>query len=326
MNHDEYRKIRSSYAQARDLDPRLVEELRRLASRLVRYRGLPPSYAPYGVWNQEAEEEVFQSWTAERLIAGGQLQALLDRATNVESFRRLAERSLRQHVLNQRERSQAQNLYWRTAEMLEDDDDFHDFVGAKRPQNVWWGLAAWKGHDRPQFPGGDEELIGHTWALGDFQVIRYRPDARKLSPVLSTDELKCLLVGLLDRVQALLTLTRIMRAIEHRFDLGEVRLEALEAPEAEAAPADEADPVVLEETALAMIAEMSSRQVEVLVRSEAGETIDQMAERLECSVGTVVNERRQVGAILARHSETDNQRAAVLRKVLDLLYEEGERR
>lgn len=325
MTHDEYRRIRASFAQARDVDPRLVAELRRVTSRLVRFRGLPPSYAPYGVWNGEAEEEIFQSWATERLVRG-QLQALLDRAANLDSFRRLAERSLRQHVLNRRERSQAQNLYWRSAELLDSDAEFERFIDAVRPQDVWWGLTAWRDQPRPQFGGDDARLLGETWALGDFELIRYRPDARKLSPLLSTAELKRFLVSLLERVQALLTLSRIMRALERRFDLGEIQLGPLETPEAEAAAAVEPEEIVLEETALAVIAEMTARQVEVLVGTDAGETIDDMSERLSCSVGTVVNEQRRVGAIIDRHSETDEQRAVVLRKVLDVLYEEDQRR
>ena len=330
MTHDDYREIRSSYAQARDLDPRLVAELRRVASRLVRYRGLPPSHAPYGVWNEEAEAEIFQSWATDRLIGDGQLQGLLDRAPTLESFRRLAERSLRQHVLNQRDRSQAQNLYWRLNEMLDEDDGFYPFIGAARPQNVWWGLSDWRDGPPAQFAGDDERLLAEVWGLGEFTVIRYRPDARKLSPLLSTPDLKQLLLSLFAAVQALLTLSRIIRALERRFDLGEIELEGLEEPEAQAVAAAEGDPVVLEESALALIAALTSRQAEVLLATEGavlqedGETLDEIAARLGCSVGTVVNEQRRVAALLDRHSENDDEMRLVLRKALDLLYGEGE--
>jgi hypothetical protein len=330
VTHDEYRTIRSNYAQARDLDPRLVAELRRVASGLVRYRGLPPSLAPYGVWNEEAEAEIFQSWAADRLIGESQLQGLLDRAPTLESFRRLAERSLRQHVLNQRDRSQAQNLYWRLKEMLDEDDDFYSFIGATRPQDVWWGLSDWRSAPPSQFAGDDERLLAAVWGLGEFAIIRYRPDARKLSPLLSTPELKRVLVSLFAAVQALLTLSRIIRALERRFGLGEVQLEGLEEPEAQAATAAEGDPVLLEESALALITALTSRQADVLVATEGavleedGETLDEIAARLGCSVGTVVNEQRRVAALLDRHSENDDERRLVLRKVLDLLYGEGE--
>jgi hypothetical protein len=322
VTHNEYRNIRSSFAQARDIDPRLVAELQGVVARLVRYSGLPPSAAPYGVWNTEAEQEVFQSWVTERLIARGQLQSLLDQAANLESFRRLAERSLRQHVLNERDRSQAQNLFSRSKELLGQDDDFHKFVEAARPQDDWWGLAAWRDDPRSPFAADDDRLLAELWALGDFTLIRYRPDARKLSPLLSTQELKRLLEGLFGRVQALLTLSLTIRAVERRFDLGDVRTESLEIPEAQAIGTEESDELVLDETALAVIAALTSRQIEVLLGKEEGETIDTMSERLECSVGTIVNEERRIAAVLDQNSEDAAQHATVLRKVLDLLYRE----
>ena len=197
MTNDEYRDIRRRYRESAELDPRLARELRRIASRLVRYGGLPSAYAPYRIWNREAEEELFQGWYAGRLVNAGQLQALLDRAATIESFRRLGERSLRQHVLNQRERSQVQNLYSRTAELLRDDDDFASFVESARPQDVWWGLATWR--DPPQFSRSDNDLFAAAWSLGEFEIIRYRADAKKLAPVLAAVELKRFVVGLLLR-------------------------------------------------------------------------------------------------------------------------------
>ncbi len=62
------RKIRRRYREEDPLDPQLAAELRRIASRLVRYGGLPALYAPYRVWDEEAEEEVFQGWYAGRLV------------------------------------------------------------------------------------------------------------------------------------------------------------------------------------------------------------------------------------------------------------------
>jgi hypothetical protein len=325
VTHDEYRTIRSNFAQSRDVDPRLYAELRSLAERLVRYGSLPSSYAPFGVWNTEAAEEIFQSWATERLLGRGQLQALLDQAANLESFRRLAERSLRQHVLNQRERSQAQNLYSRSKELIDEDGEFHKFIETARPQDAWWGLAAWRDDPRSPFAGDDDRLVAELWALGDYELIRYQPDARKLSPLLSTPELKRLLGELFGRVQALLTLSLMMRAVERRFALGDVPTETLETPEAEAVGTEESDEVVLEETALAVVTELTSRQVDVLLGKEKGETIDQMSERLGCSVGTIINEERRVASVLDRHSEGRDEQANVLRKVLDLLYQGGER-
>ena len=105
--------------RAGTLEQELVEELRAVVSRLVRLRLLPPTYAPYGRWDDEAVDEVFQSWYERRLLGRGHLQLLLDRAAGAGAFRRLSEQSLRQHLLNERDRSQAQNLYWRLVRLLE---------------------------------------------------------------------------------------------------------------------------------------------------------------------------------------------------------------
>lgn len=322
MTNDEYREIRRHYREEDALDPRLATELREIASRLVRFGGLPPSYAPYRVWDEEAEDEVFQGWYAGRLVKSGQLQALLDRAATVEAFRRLGERSLRQHLLNERERSQVQNLFARTAGLLREDGDFAEFIMAARPQDVWWGLAVWK--SPPQFSAGDSALFAAVWSLGDFEIIRYRADAKKLAPVLAAAELKRFVTGLFEAVAALLTLSLFARVIEHRFDLGAVQLDSLDEEPVEAAAEEEPDPLELQQTAVAIIAEMTRRQADVLVGTAAEETQDDMAARLRCSVGTINNEQRRVGAIIDRHAETTEQRGVLLRKVLDLLHEGGE--
>jgi hypothetical protein len=323
VTNDEYRDIRRCYREADALDPRLAAELRKIASRLVRYGGLPSSYAPYRVWDREAEQEVFLSWYAGRLAKQGQLQALLDRAATVEAFRRLGERSLRQHVLNHRERSQVQNLYARTAQLLRDDDDFAEFISATRSQDVWWGLAAWTAP--PPFVGSDNDLFAAAWGLGDFEIVRYKADAKKLAPVLATAELKRFVAGLLGAAAALLTLSLFARVFEQRFDLGAVQLDSLDEKPVEVSGEAEPDALELEQTAVAIIAEMTQRQAEVLVGTAAEETQDDMAARLRCSVGTINNEQRRVGAIIDRHAETTEQRGLLLRKVVDLLHEGDER-
>jgi DNA-binding CsgD family transcriptional regulator len=297
------------------LEQDLVDELKGVVTRLVRLRLFPASYAPYGRWDDEAVEEVFGDWYEVRLLRRGHLQLLLDRARTVGGFRRLAEHSLRQHLLNQRARSQAQNLYWRVVELL-DGDEFELARGARRAQDRWWRL---KGTDVGEWGADDRMLVAHAWALGDFTIIRYRADARKLSPLLDADELKRFVVGLLDRTQAALTPTLIMHALEQRFDLGTVSEEELtDVGTLTRDVSDVAAEVALAETARSVLAELTPRQIEVLRRS-ASETVDQMARALGCSVGTIHNEQRRIGVVISRMSEED-EREALLKIVSDLLY------
>jgi hypothetical protein len=293
----------------------LVDELKGVVARLVRLRLLPPSYAPYGQWDDEAVEDVFGDWYEKRLLGRGHLQLLLDRARTVGGFRRLAEQSVRQHLLNQRARSQAQNLYWRVIELL-NDDDFELVRDAARAQDKWWRL---KGSAVAEWGEDDQRLVAHAWALGDFSIIRYRADAKKLSPLLDAEELKRFVVGLLDKVQAALTPTLIMRALEQRFDLGAVSEEELtEAVAPPVAAPDVPSDLALEDAARSVIAELTPRQIEVLRRSD-GETVDQMAQALGCSTGTIHNEQRRIGALISRMSEED-EREKLLKIVSDRLY------
>jgi DNA-directed RNA polymerase specialized sigma24 family protein len=291
--------------------------------RLVRLRLLPPSFAPYGRWDEEAAAEIFTGWYADRLLGRGHLQAMLDRAGTVGAFHRLCERSLRQHLLNTKDRSQTRNLFARLTVLLDDDPSFIRTRNAERAQDRWYFLAT--GDDAPrEFAGEDSVLVAHAWAVGDLTVIRYRAAARKLSPVLDADELKRFTAAFLTRVGRALTPGLIMRALSARLDLGEVRVENLEeqgptgAPTAPILPADER--LALRETALALLGELSARQALILQRTSEEETVAQIAAAAGCSAGTVVNEQRRIGQLVSRLSENDVERDQLLNILADLVY------
>jgi hypothetical protein len=306
-----------------ELSEDLLGELRTVVQRLVRLRLLSPSFAPYGRWDEEAAAEIFNAWYADRLLGRGHLQAMLDRASTVGAFHRLCERSLRQHLLNTKDRSQARNLFARLTVLLDGDPSFVRTRDAERPQDRWYFLAT--GDDAPlEFAGEDSVLVAHAWAVGDLTVIRYRAAARKLSPVLDADELKRFTAALLTRVGRALTPALIVRALAARLDLGEIRLEQLDelgpagAPKDPSVPADEQ--LALRETALALLGELSARQALILRRTAAEETVVQIAAAAGCSAGTVVNEQRRVGQLVSRMSENDVERDQLLNILADLVY------
>src|SRR5205823_1261667 len=152
------------------------------------------------------------------------------------------------------------NLYWRLVRLLEDDEEFRLFRNAERAQDRWWSVGA----DSAEWSGDERALVATAWALGDFTIIRYRADAKKLSPLLDADELKRFVVGLLGRAQAALTPTLLMRALEQRFDLGTVDVKTIDdAAQAVAGTGDVAAEVALRDTARAVVAELTPRQFEV---------------------------------------------------------------
>lgn len=300
----------------------LVDELRDVARRLARLRLLPPSFAPYGHWDDEAAEDAFGAWYAERLLGQGHLQALLDRARTPGGFRRLAERSLRQHLLAAKDRSQAQNLYRRVVALLDDGDRFVRVRDAARPQDRWYGLVS----DAQPWAGAERELAAHAWALGDFTVIRYRAAAAKLSPVLETAELEHFAIGLMDRLGGALTPALVMRALSMRFDLGTAELRSLDAPEMWPEPevgAEEGE-LLLRDTARYVLAGLSPRQAAVLHATIDEEPVATMAARLGCSTGTIVNEQRRIGRVVTRFSADVEERDRLLNIVADLIYSEAD--
>jgi hypothetical protein len=315
------RQLRREVRQG-ELPEDLVAELGLIVRRLIRLHALPTSFSPYGQWDEEAASEIFNSWYVERLLARGHLQALLDRSNSVGSFRRLCERSLRQHILNSQDRSQARNLFRRLVGTLEEDGSFMLVRDAARPQDRWYSLS--NDVASQEFSGEDTVLIAHGWAIGDLTIVRYRAGARKLSPVLDGAELTRFTAGLMERVACSLTPNLIMRALAARLDLGEVRVEALdEAPEP-AAPRDRLpaidEQLALRETALAVLGELTSRQVLVFQGTAEELTVSEIASACRCSVGTVVNERRRIAALVSRVSENDVERDQLLNILGDLVY------
>jgi DNA-binding CsgD family transcriptional regulator len=315
---DRLRELRRLYRERNEIPPDLLEELGGHVRRLVYRRLLPPIYAPHGQWDKEAVDEVLQGWMDVHLVGNGQLQDLLDKAATPAAFGRLVETSLRHYLLDSKERSQAANLFGRLVKLLEEGGDFTLVGDARRSQDRAWGLVGW---DSPAlFYGSDDELASEAFALGDFTVIRYKASAKKLSPLLDHAELARFVEGLLERVGAALTVTQMMVALVRRFDLGEPAFSELEQVADElSVPADEQ--LELEETALALVVELSERQLEILVWTERGEPVKALAKRCNCSAGTIFNEQREIGRKMDRFCANNRERILLMKKVLDLAFD-----
>jgi DNA-binding CsgD family transcriptional regulator len=309
----EYASARATVLAGGDPSPELMADCLRTVGLLVRTAGLPAHYSPVGVWSDEAVEEVFADWVAVRLVGRGQLLAMLQRAPALRVFRRMAETSVRQHLVDGLTRSQSANLYDRVARLLADDDRFD---GSGSGSGRLWRLA--DGPDAP-FDGDERQMLGVAWALGEFRVIQYDAEARKLSPLLEADELDRFVSGLLEAGS--MTTGTIMRALQLRFAIEDpapaVELDA--AAEASIGPGPEAA-VVIAELVTATLAELTMRQAKVLLGIEQGVPGRELAVQLGCSTGTISHERGRIAAILAR---LGTDAPAVLKQVLDALFTEN---
>ncbi len=310
MTPEQYTRERAEVLKGADPSAELLADCLRTARLMIKTSGLPAHYSPLGVWSEEAVEEAFADFTMERLIGRGQLLAMLQPAPVQPVFRRMLETALRQHLIDRLQRSQSANLYARVNQLLADSGSYSsDGAGTGRIWRPSGGTAA-------PFRGDDRSLASLAWSLGEFKIIRYKPDAKKLSPLLDSDELTRFLDGLL--AKNAMDAATICRALKLRFMLDDP---------AEAEPLNPdipatglgTDPqltVLYREIATAALAELSERQLQVLIGGERGESTRQTALRLHCSTGTVSHERGQIGAVLAR---LGGDGPAVLKEILDAL-------
>ena len=151
--------------------------------------------------------------------------------------------------------------------------------------------------------------------------MRYRASARKRSPILDADELRRFAIATLDALGEVVSPGVLLRSLQLRMDLDPPALEPLDHEQSSGSMSAPNDVVALRETAIAAIAELTRRQVDVLLGTDAGNTLDQMAARLNCSRVTVLNERRRAGEVLTRLSSSEADRDALLNTVLEALYE-----
>jgi DNA-binding CsgD family transcriptional regulator len=307
-----FHRLRRRYRDTREIDSELFEFLRRLVFTLVFQRTLAPAWSPTGKWDVDAAEEALAGWTAKRLVATNSLAAAFDHASAARPFTRSLERNLRHYLQNERERGEIDNLVERTAHLLRSDGRFREWIES------WWGLDGTS--QPPPFGGSDRDLLASAWAVGDVVLWKYSSSVGRASPVLATAELGRFLEALFGRVNGLLTLGHLAVVFRRRFNLDEPTSIALSL-EHEEVPADE-EPVRDEEglraAAIAVLSELTSRQVEVLHRKR-DRSLEKIATELGVSRGTVDNELRRAGEVVSRHA-ADFSREEILEKVLDSLY------
>jgi len=309
----EYAAARAAVLAGGDPSAELMADCRRTVALLVRTAGLPAHYSPVGVWSDEAVDEVFADWVATRLVGRGQLLAMLQRAPLLRVFRGMAETSVRQHLVDGLQRSQSANLYERVARLLADDERF---AGTGSGTGRLWRRG--DGSQEP-FNGDDRRLLAVAWSLGDFHVIRYDADARKLSPLLAADELERFVGGLLQA--GAMTTGTIMRALRARFAVEDpAPAGELDADVQAGTGADPQAEVLIDDLVTATLAELTERQACVLVGIETGIPGRDLAVQLGCSTGTISHERSQIGAILVR---LGTDAPEVLKRVLDALFTEN---
>jgi hypothetical protein len=317
LTDEEYRDLKQRFRAGE-----FPFELDRVIRRLVRVNAfsgtISSRLAPGGFWNQASVEDATQGFYEKRLLQGG-LAAAFDQAASARSFLRRLELSFRHYLQNERDRSESQNLYRRTGELLVSEPEFRNFVPEGTPGGAWWGLSTWI--EPSLYQGSDDTLVRASWRTGDYDLFLYGPKSERLDPVLRSPDLKRFLISLFDEVGALLTRTHLAIVLERRFNLdavGEVPLGESTAPEI-AIPEEEIDEERVEQVARSVLAQISLQESELLFRRFQGAKLKALSEAFGTPTSSIDYQIKRVARLIERESTYDAPPMKIMEKLLDLL-------
>lgn len=309
----------------------IYREILKTVSAVTLGHGYPLAYSPTGHWDEDAFTALAHDWTLEKLIRYGQLEHLLLANQTLSGFGKGLELSFRHFLIGHKQRTVLDNLFQRAAHVLESDPRFTKIVDTGRKATSLWGLSIW--HDGEPFQGSDSELVAAGFRIPEHPVIRYRPDSRRLSPVISDHDLAELLADLLNELRRLLSLEQMVIVFRYRFDLLEVTEVSLEAPmglsqggdslllgepmEAGAGPEEE---ILVAETARVVLRELSPRQRQVMrAYAQVNATLTSVAELVGCSKSTVDNELRRAMGVIRYNAGDLDEAEAVYERLIEML-------
>lgn len=301
---------------------RVGERLYGLLGQLVKATApvYPPAiYAPSGVWDQSTLTDLLHDWIAKRLLRGD-LELMLAGAASVGSLKAQLGTSLKQLIINGRQRDSATNLYRRTLDLLRKDSAYQT-VGHAEAAQQQWTLT-----DEPMTepsPLTLSELVAAAHQLTDeqLQVIRFGANSLKSSPILRKDALKTFTSHLLANAEGTLTMTRIADVQQHRFAL--IRQSPAELTED---IRDEKTPVELQvlaaSAARAVLQQLQLRDIEALIAlAHNNGIVSRAAAELGCSEGKIASARDRLAAEVAQFATSEQEAHEILRIFLESLFQ-----
>jgi hypothetical protein len=309
----------------------LYDEIRRTVRAVIKGRGYPTSYSPTGRWDDDAYSALAHEWIVKKLLLPSGLQHLLLSSQTLAGFRKGLEVYFTHYLISQKERTALDNLFHRADAILDRDPRFRCFATSSKAATRLWGLTSWSAPE--PYERSDDDLIAAGLRITGISTIRYREDARKLSPVVSERDLAQFMESLFQDLGRLLSLAQLMTVFRYRFNLLEAEELSLDEPLGTddeghpmyrhgvisgGAPLDEI--VIVEETARSLLRELSTRDLQVLLEcAKPDATLASVASRLQCSKSTVDNVRRHAINVIRQRTESLEEARGTYARLLELL-------
>jgi RNA polymerase sigma factor (sigma-70 family) len=318
---DEELAAASAAVRAGEVTDALYGFIGRLVAAQLRTGIVSPTLSSSGAWNPEAVADTTHDWLAEKLLPGGLLLAF-DRTSTPQALARYLERSLRNWLRDKARTRAWPRILLRARQILEQEHD--RFVPFDNPTN-WlerrWGLAGWGMSETIE---DEKQIVKAVYSAPDLAILRESAETGRAPVILSTPDLERLLTHVLKTVGGTITLAQLDRGFRHRFAWAfeSPAVEWTEAADLETPPEEGRSEASARETALAILADLTARQLEMLRGRAEGATLEQLAERHACSRGTADNELKRAAAAIRGHLVEDDLRERTLEILLTLSFSE----
>jgi DNA-binding CsgD family transcriptional regulator len=167
-------------------------------------------------------------------------------------------------------------------------------------------------------------VVRAVYTVPDLELVRESGESGRAATIVSTPELERLLFHVFESVGGVISLSQLDRAFRDRFAWAfEARTLALEETPVEEIRSEELPTAfAANETALAIMVDLTRRQLEMLRARAEGATLEQLADAHACSRGTADNELRRAADIIRHHVAQDDEQERILEILLSLSFPE----
>lgn len=297
----------------------------------------PEIYSPNEIWDEDAISALCHDFTMEKLLRKGWLEYHLLTQQTIAGLTQVLTRDFRHFLISRRKRSVYLNLFKRVKTLLRNDHSFKCFYPHQKSIATVWGLSKW---EEPELAQELDEVLAAMFAVRLPPLVRYRADSKKLSHLLSNDDLGRLLEESFEALGKCITLQLLMESLRYRLDLVEIDIVSLDEPigkHSQVAPLTYADVVPdstspSREVSATLYAEdiyerLTDRQrgVVALRLSRAGSTLEQIGDRIGVSKSTVHNDLATVAELVDAADLTQKEAEELLSHLCKLCLRHIER-
>jgi predicted DNA-binding protein YlxM (UPF0122 family) len=328
MSASDFAAYRIEY-EAEGIGRLLYDLILELVQQVVVY--YPPEiYSPNSIWDEDAALSMCHDFTLEKLIGAGWLEYHLLAQDTVVGLKRVLKRDFIHFLVNRKRRSEYQNFFGRVKRILRNDHRFQVVYAHSNAAAEIWGLSEW---DEKEIAQQLDEIVGAMYTVDLPPLIRYRPDSKKLSHLLSNDNLTHLLESTFRSLGKCIRLDLLAEGLRYRLGLLETDIVSLDEPisgqdggeeqtYAEIVPSLSKPEL---EMISAQIAEdvferLTNRQRSVLALrfSLLNPTLEQIGDQLDVSKSSIHNDLTATAQLIAATGVTQEEAEKVLLQISEL--------